>query len=383
MSVHNTPSPYGSSGAHQPDTPFAEYAQSPSQRIAGWSAEKQVAFLQGIAEGLTVGQACRVVGLSMQSAYAFRQSARGTQFSIGWQAALLKSRDMLADTLMERALHGNVETVTRPDGSETERHRFDNRLAMAMLTRLDRLADKGAKETTHAAARLAAEDFAEYLELIAADAGPARAGLFLARRIAPAGAYGLAPAGAYELAPAGEDDLAPIRTLARADAWLRTHTDLAEPLADLDPAARTAWSGADWLRAETAGLVAIAPPPAPAQETQANQHFPEAEAPEDDPVWWDHVAEGWRTSFPPTEDFDGEEDGAFGEDGYARTLTVEEEALVEAPYEAELAARRLAEGAARDRWFALLAPAGADPAGAAPPLGYSDAGAIGGEGASA
>jgi hypothetical protein len=337
MSVHNTPSPYGPSGAHRPETPFREYASSPSQRIAGWSAEKQVAFLQGLAEGLTVNQACRIVGLSIQSAYAFRRSARGTQFSIGWQAAVLHSRDTLADMLMERAYHGQVETITRPDGSEIERHRFDNHLAMAMLNRLDRMADKGARESTHAAARLAAEDFAEYLALIAEDKGPARAGLFLARRIEPA----------------SEEDLAPIATLARADAWLRTHGDLAEPLADLDPATRESWSGADWQRAELAGLVALAPaPPAPAEEPQAIQHFESADA---EPVWWDHHAEGWRTSFPPPEDFDGDEDGEFGEDGYERTLTPEEEELVEAPRRAEIAEQRIIEAGARDRWFALLA----------------------------
>lgn len=379
MSVHNTPSPYGPSGAHCPDTPFGEYASSPSQRIAGWSAEKQVAFLHGLAEGLTVVQACRIVGLSIQSAYAFRQSPRGRQFRIGWQAAVLNARDSLADMLMERAYHGQVETITRPDGSETERHRFDNHLAMAMLNRLDRLADKAAKETTHAAARLVAEDFAEYLELIAEDKGPARAGLFLARRIAPAGAY--------ELAPAGEDDLAPLRTLARADHWLRSHTDLAAPLADLDPATRETWSGADWLRAETAGLVEIAPTPA-REDYQETQDFapqaPEAAAGDAArPVWWDGDDEKWRTSFPPPEDFLGEEDGAFGDPDYARDLTVEEEELIEAPYRAEVEARRTSEGAARDRWFALLAAPGGEPIGAPAATGYTGPGAACGEGGQA
>lgn len=345
------PGPFGyghGSQNHLPDTPFTEYAQTASNRIAGWSAEKQVTFLQGIAEGLTVAQACRLVGLSQQSAYAFRTSAKGAQFALGWQAAALRARDVLADTLMERAFHGTVETITRPDGSEVERHRHDNRLGMAMLARLDRLADKAAKEASHAAARLVAEEFEQYLDLIAHSAGPARAGLFLASRIAPTGADGFAPA--------GEDDLAPVRTLARADAWLRTHSDLAEPIADLDPAARADWSAADWIRAEAAGLVGLVP--APARDTQENQHFcdgPDAADEEDAPVWWDHQAEGWRTSFPPPEDFLGEEEGAYGEDGYERTLTLDEEEAVEAPYQAELAARRVTEGEARDRWFGTLA----------------------------
>lgn len=330
-----------------PDIPslsVSEYTQSSSQRIAGWSGTSQATFLRAIAEGATVGQACRLVGLTQQSAYAFRLSARGAQFALGWQAALLHARNRLADTLLERAVYGTVETITRPDGSEIERHRFDNRLGMALLNRLDRLADKAAKETTHAAARLVAQELDAYLDLVGQDAGPARAGLFLAQRIEPA----------------GEDDLAPVRTLARADAWLRTHADAAEPIADLDPAARERWSGADWSRAETAGLVSIAPVPVRA-DYQAIQDFVEAEpaeAIEEPRVWWDGHAEAWRTDFPPPEGFHGEEDGDYGDEGYSRELTVEEEDLVEAPRRAEIAVQRVAEGEARDRWFALLATPG-------------------------
>lgn len=328
--------PYG-----DPDVdrlPVEAYTQSPSQRIAGWSGASQATFLRAIAEGATVGQACRLVGLTQQSAYAFRLSARGAHFKLGWEAAALHARALLADTLMERALHGTIDTITRPDGSEVERHRFDNRLGMAMLNRLDRLADKAAKETTHAAARLVAQELETYLDLLAQDIGPARAGLFLARRIEPA----------------GEDDLAPVRALARADSWLRTHTDLAAPIADLDPAGRAGWSADDWLRAESAGLVALAPPPpAPAPETQAIQDFEGPQAGE--PVWWDDHEDGWRTHFPPPPGFEGHEEGDFGEDGYERTLTFEEEQAVEAPFRAAVERRRIVETAARDRWFAAAA----------------------------
>ncbi|MBB4840624.1 hypothetical protein HNP52_003716 [Sphingomonas kyeonggiensis] len=349
--------PYG-----DPDVialPVDEYTKSPSQRIAGWSGASQAKFLRAIAEGATVGQACRLVGLSQQSAYAFRLSTRGAQFKLGWEAAALHARNVLADALMERALHGNIETITRPDGSEVERHRFDNRLGMAMLSRLDRLADKAAREATHAAARLVAQELDAYLELLGQDMGPARAGLFLAQRIEPA----------------GEDDLAPIRTLARADHWLRTHTDLALSVDDLDPAARDQWSAADWARAEAVGLVALAPAPA-RMDIQAIQDFPEApDTPEDDPrVWWDNHDEKWRTDFPPPADFHGEEDGDYGEEDYSRELTVEEEELVEAPRRAEIAAQRLAEGAARDRWFAVLATPHVHASGAAAVTGYTGPG---------
>ncbi|NYT42872.1 hypothetical protein HZY97_19015 [Sphingomonas sp. R-74633] len=340
MSVHHPipPNPYHQGDDLLPELAPADFRTTPSQRITGWSAEKQVLFLRALLEGHSVGQACRLVGLSKQSAYAFRHSPKGTGFSLGWDAAVLRARNFLADELMERALHGTVETVTRDDGSAVERHRYDNRLGMQLLNRLDRMADRNARETTHAAARLIAQDFDGWLELIAREAGPARAGLYLAQHIEPA----------------GEADLAPLRALARADTWLRTHSDLAEPLAELDPAARADWSGGDWNRAEAAGLVALAPAPPepPVQASQRNQHFQDPDNPDGDPVWWDSAAEDWRTRFPPPAGYDGEEDGAYGEPDYSRALTLEEAETVEAPMRAEIAARRLAEAAERDAWFA-------------------------------
>jgi len=351
MSAHqNFLPPYGDDDVVE--LAVEEYTKSPSQRIAGWSGANQARFLRALADGATVGQACRLVGLTQQSAYAFRHSARGAQFGIGWQAAALHARNHLADTLMERALHGTVETITRPDGSEVERHRFDNRLGMAMLARLDRMADKAAKETTHAAARLVAQEFEPFLELIERDAGPARAGLFLARRVEPA----------------GEDDLDPIRALARADSWLRTHTDLAEPLAldDLDPDARQAWSGEQWLRAEAAGLVSLAP--APAMAIQEIQDFAPGVGDEDEPVWWDDNLRVWHTHFPPPRDFYGDEASEYGQPDYERELSPEEEEAVDASMRARLEARRHVEAEARDRWFAALAVPPADTAAPLPAL---------------
>ena len=168
---------------------------------------------------------CRVTGLSVSSAYAFRQRAAGTAFALGWRAAALVARDRLADRLMARAIDGQVETITRPDGSVVERHRYDNRIAMGVLTRLDRMvetapADPAAAAASHAA-RVVAQDFEAFLDTIEQDRGPADAGLFLARRT-----------------KAGVTDLEPIRALARADRFVRTGASLATEVdtGDLDPA---------------------------------------------------------------------------------------------------------------------------------------------------
>src|ERR1044072_5277839 len=110
-------------------------------RYDGWTPERQRIFLEAISEGHSVAHACRIVGLSKQSAYAFRNRAQGGAFAIGWQAAQLLGRHALADELMDRVMHGVTDTVTYPDGGTLPRHRHDNRLAMAMLTRMDRAAD--------------------------------------------------------------------------------------------------------------------------------------------------------------------------------------------------------------------------------------------------
>lgn len=236
-------------------------------RYDGWTAEKQKRFLTALSRGHNVAQACAIVDMSRQSAYALRTSAKGAAFRLGWDAALLHARDALADELMDRAFNGVRESVTADSGAITTRHRYDNVLAWRMLNRLDKRADAACTDANAAAVRLAAADFEQLLDLIAQEAAPARAGLFLAARLGAVAAE------------AREDDLAPIRALARADRWLRTHTDLGEGIdtSDLDPANRASWSGEQWARAEAAGLVQLAPPepaaalPEPAMdETTAN-----------------------------------------------------------------------------------------------------------------
>jgi len=311
-------------------------------RADGWTPAKQRLFLRMVAEGHTITNICAAIGMSVASAYALRRAARGAAFALGWQAALLLAREHLADTLLERAVHGSVETITRSDGSTLTRQRHDNRLAVHMLARLDRLAETGTGPADHAAARLVAGEFEQFLELVEREGGAARAGLFLARRL---GAEGDAAA----------DDLAPVRALARADAWLRTGSAAAAgvPVADLDPAQRAGWTAEQWARAEAAGLLALAPPPAPenAHDPQLPQLW-EPDNPHGDPVWWSTTFAEWRTSFPPDALFYGDEDGEYGDEGYSRALSPEELEGIEGPRRAALEVKRAEAAKERDTFFA-------------------------------
>ena len=91
-----------------------------------------------------VTTACQFCGLTKQSAYALR--ARDPIFAAGWDAACELARMPLADALYEQALDGLTDTITRDDGRTVTRHRFDSRLSIAVLNRLDRRCDRAADQ---------------------------------------------------------------------------------------------------------------------------------------------------------------------------------------------------------------------------------------------
>lgn len=338
-----------------------------SRRQDGWSAANQRSFLEGLAEGHGVDAAACRVGLSAASAYAFRRTAKGAAFALGWRAATLVARDSIAETLLVRALEGTVDTIVRGETVIT-RHKYDNRLALSLLARLDRQAEN-APDADARAAGLVAQEFEAYLDLVGQDAGPARAGLFLARRAAALGTEGEAGQGL---------DLYPIYALAAADRFVRTGVGTAAEvdIADLDPAARAGWTAEQWARAEAAGLIALAAPnddgADPDAETAAasqhSQHSPDRDPSDggssdgDDVLWQRAKDDAWRTSFPPPADFDGDEAGEYGSEDYQRDLDAYEQGVMDDAAAFDLANRRRVEGEARDRYFAGIRTAiyGAD-----------------------
>ena len=121
-----------------------EELADPSPRGDGWTPYARRLFLQTLAETGRVTVACDYARLSKQSAYALR--ARDPLFAAGWDAACELARMPLADALYEQALDGLTETVTRDDGRTITRHRFDSRLSIAVLNRLDRRCDRAAEQ---------------------------------------------------------------------------------------------------------------------------------------------------------------------------------------------------------------------------------------------
>jgi hypothetical protein len=72
-----------------------------------------------------------------------------------------------------------------------------------------------------------------------------------------------------------------------------------------------------------------------------------------DRVW--EESGGWWTNFPPPPDFDGEEHGRWEDEEYMRECTADENDLLAAAREAQLAEQRTEEETERDTFFAGLA----------------------------
>lgn len=101
-----------------------------------FTPERRLRFLHLLASTGNVRRACHAVGVSPQSAYVHKR--RDGAFAKGWDAALILARDAAEEVLAERALHGTEETIFYRGEAVGSRVRFDARLLLAHLARLDR-----------------------------------------------------------------------------------------------------------------------------------------------------------------------------------------------------------------------------------------------------
>lgn len=133
-------------------------------RHDGWTPERQARFLDRLAARGNVRLACRHVGMSPEAAYRLRR--RDELFARGWAAALLKAREVAEQVLAEWAIDGVEEAIWYRGEHMGSRRRFDGRLFLAHMARLDKLADEEG----------ASADAARFDELLACIAGEAAPG---------------------------------------------------------------------------------------------------------------------------------------------------------------------------------------------------------------
>lgn len=123
----------------------------------GWDAVRKVRFLDRLSEKGDVRAAAAFVGMSRQSAYVLRR--RDGVFASGWAAAMVLARRHAEEVLATRALDGIEEAVWFRGELVGTRRKFDARLLLAHLERLDRQASETASDL--------AERFDELLALVA------------------------------------------------------------------------------------------------------------------------------------------------------------------------------------------------------------------------
>lgn len=323
---------------------------APQSRADGWSPPRQRRFLEVLAATGVVRLACESVRITARSAYNLRMHRDGAAFRLGWDAAILIARVRLADDLLARAIVGNEETIRKdPDNHEIIRHRHDNRLAMSMLSRLDRMADCPAEGTDAALARVVAQDYIAFLDLICAqDAMQAEMERF-------------------DMPVAGAEPSA--RTMDDARLLDGSMPPMPEPIEHSATALSPGASVALFIAARLA-LHGPQKPQFPVGDERCELRPPLvalATLPPDQAaarlrgIWWDHALQSWRTDYPPPPGFDGDQsDDIYDIDDYERDLTAEEE---EALAERDAAERRPYEEAAahaRDLYFGFVEEA--DPA---------------------
>lgn len=148
-----------------PSEPENAFTETRRLRHDGWTPEKKRLFLQRFAECGVFVEACEAAGMSARAAYNLRD--RDPLFAAGLDAACVKARAPLADEAYSRAFNGVVERIYRDGIVVAEKHRYDNRLTMAVLARLDSRIDRAEEKGAAHLALVANWD--EYLDALGED----------------------------------------------------------------------------------------------------------------------------------------------------------------------------------------------------------------------
>jgi hypothetical protein len=274
-------------------------------RHDGWTGEKMATFCETLAETAVVAEACDQAGMGISGAYAARR--RNPVFAAAWDAALSIARERLADTLLARSMEGNVEQIYKDGELVGERHVLDNRLGLAILRRLDRLAESGLSTSSRGERNLCSCG--------------GRSPVQQQKNLDPGLRRGTAPIDwnfAIDALRTGDDE-----GVAKALALIEGH--------EVE---------------EVEG-----PPVSLSQGDEEGLDL-------SDRCWKDEIEEVWLTDFPPPEGFTGYESRPYDEpdddERYVRVCTEEEIALLEGDRARVRGNERAEDEALRDAWFQLL-----------------------------
>jgi hypothetical protein len=132
---------------------------TPTIRHDGWTEARKAQFLEHLAGHGNVRATCARVGMSHEAAYKLRR--RDALVARAWDAALNLAREASAQGLACRAIDGIEEEIWYRGEVVGTRRRYDTRLLLAHIARLDALA----------ASDNVREDAARFDQLVALAAG--------------------------------------------------------------------------------------------------------------------------------------------------------------------------------------------------------------------
>jgi hypothetical protein len=102
-------------------------------RHDGWTAKKQIDFIEALAQTGCVEEACRRVGMSDSAAYTLRRRPCGEAFREAWDAALDYALHRLEQAVLDRALNGVPRPIFHKGEQVGEWRYHDERLTMFLL----------------------------------------------------------------------------------------------------------------------------------------------------------------------------------------------------------------------------------------------------------
>jgi hypothetical protein len=106
---------------------------------AGWTAERQRAFIVRLALTGSVGEACAIAGVASSSAYRLRNKAGAEGFARAWDAALSLAATRLSAIAFDRAINGRAERFYKDGELVMERRMPSDFMLTWLLARLDPL----------------------------------------------------------------------------------------------------------------------------------------------------------------------------------------------------------------------------------------------------
>jgi hypothetical protein len=102
-------------------------------RHDGWTVEKQIAFIEALAETGIVEEACRRVGMSRTSADNLRHRPCGAPFRKAWEAAIDYSLHLIEEDAFTRSRRGVARPIFHKGEQVGEWRHYDERLTMFLL----------------------------------------------------------------------------------------------------------------------------------------------------------------------------------------------------------------------------------------------------------